>query len=332
MEQVLSADVFYERGIAARREGQNEEAFAHFARAVSLIPRYPPARDELKVMSAECLAAINATMDRTQTIALLARAIEMDPLNDEARSRQARLLAERSGPPDLTRMCFIFHDSIRARAVHGEAYRRAIEFVTIGGVVGDVLEFGVLGGWSARLLCEIMRDTFNLNNIRLFDSFEGLPDITSAVDRDSYEIGGRNIWGDKMRFPADFLRQFGQPHQLHIRDRLAEIVRPERIFLHVGYYADSLQKPLNVKAAVVHLDCDLYQSTVDVLWGLFNQDALQDGCVLLFDDWNCNRANPNYGERRALREFLEGQKRFSASPWFTYGYNAAAFILHANTV
>ena len=329
-DQRLSADFFYQKGIAARRQGRDDEAFKHFARAISLIPRYAPARDELKVMSAECLATIKPEMNGTEQIALLARGIEMDPLNNEARTEQTRLLAERHGGDDLTKMCFIFHDAERAQAIHREAYLRAIEFATIGGVVGDVFEFGVLGGWSARLICESMRDTFNLNNVHLFDSFEGLPDYASVVDRDSYEIGGRNIWGDKMRFPADFLRQFGQPHQWHIRDRLSEVIRPERIIVHVGYYADTLKRTPKVKAAIVHLDCDLYQSASEVLQGLFKHDVFQDGCVLLFDDWNCNRAHPNYGERRAFREFLEGQSRFSASPWFTYGYNAAAFILHDN--
>ncbi len=332
MNQELSADFYYVKGMAARRDRRDDEAFAYFARANSLIPRYEPARDELKVMSAERLAAVRPEMDATEKIALLARVIEMDPSNQDARLLQKQLLAERHGGPDLTKMCFIFYDEPRAVAVHSEAYRRALEFVTIGGVVGDILEFGVLGGWSARLICEAMRDVFNLNNLHLFDSFDGLPKYASAVDRDSYEIGGRNLWGDKMRFPADFLKQFGQPHQWHIRDRLSEVVRPERIIVHAGYYSDTLQKPLNIKAAVVHFDCDLYQSTTEVLAGLLKHDALQDGCVFLFDDWNCNKGSPNYGQRRAFREFLEGQSRFSASPWFTYGYNAAAFILHDNSV
>jgi hypothetical protein len=56
--------------------------------------------------------------------------------------------------------------------------------------------------------------------------------------------------------------------------------------------------------------------------------AFQDGCVILFDDWNCNRASPNYGERRAFREFMQEQNDFTSSAWFTYGYNGAAFILH----
>ncbi len=264
----------------------------------------------------------------TQQIFAVARAIEMDPWNEAARNLAASLLARRQGGADLTQMCFIFFDEARARAVHTDAYRRALEFVTIGGVVGDVLEFGVLGGWSARIFAEVMRDIFNLSDFHLFDSFEGLPDYTSTVDITSYEIGGRNIWADKMRLPDEFLKQFGQPHQWHIRDRLSEVIRPERIIVHKGYYAETLNKMLDLKASVVHLDCDLYQSTVEVLEGLTRLNALQDGCVLLFDDWNCNKGNPNFGERRAFQEFLLGQDRFIASHWFSYGYNGTAFILH----
>ncbi len=131
-----------------------------------------------------------------------------------------------------------------------------------------------------------------------------------------------------MRFPDDFLKQFGQPHYWHIRDRLSEVIRPDRIIVHKGYYSESLKRPLNLKASILHIDCDLYQSTVEVLWMLHEQDTMQDGTVVLFDDWNCNKASPNYGERRAWAEYLSKQDRFTATPWFTYGYNGAAFILH----
>lgn len=321
----LSAEAAYRLGMAARRAKDDDLAFRHFARALGLIPRYAPAVAELSAMSAACAAAADDANEAA--LPLLVRAIEMNPDDPALRTRLAALLEDRGGV-DLTQCCFIFPDPVRARTIHAEAYRRALEFVTLGGVVGDVLEFGVLGGWSARIICETLRDLFNLGNVHLFDSFEGLPEYTSEVDRRSYEIGGRNIWTDKMRFPDDFLAQYGGRHDLHIRDRLSEIIRPERLFINRGFYAETLKTDLSVKASLVHIDCDLYQSTVEVLWGLHRMAALQDGCVLLFDDWNCNRANPDFGERRALREFLEGQHRFTASPWFTYGYNGAAFILH----
>ena len=111
-----------------------------------------------------------------------------------------------------------------------------------------------------------------------------------------------------------------------------EVIRPDRILVHKGFYSETLKQKLDAKAAIVHVDCDLYQSTAEVLWGLYHMDALLDGRVVLFDDWNCNRANPNYGERRAWGEFLAQQARFTATPWYTYGFNAAAFILHDTTV
>lgn len=323
-----SASYHHERGMVAHRAGDDALAFRCFAWANSLIPRFEPSRDELRKMSSELIDRIDPGRDITERIVLMARAVEMDPFDPAKRRTLEQMLADRRGGDDLTQMCFIFYDSGRARAIHGEAYRRALEFVTLGGVVGDVLEFGVLGGWSARLFAETMRDLFNLNNLHLFDSFEGLPEYESAIDRNSYEIAGRNIWAGRMRFPEEFLKQFGQPHELHIRDRLSEVVRAERIFIHKGFFSATLKQDLALKAALVHFDCALYQSTVEVFDGLARLGALQDGCVLLFDDWNCNRANPNYGQRRALREFLNRQYRFTVSPWFTYGYNGAAFHLH----
>ncbi len=131
-----------------------------------------------------------------------------------------------------------------------------------------------------------------------------------------------------MRFPDAVVEALGEPIDQHIFSRLCDVLSPERIFVYRGFFADTLRNPLPLRAALVHIDCDLYQSTRDVLTRLFETDVLQDGCVLLFDDYNCFRASPDYGERRAFREFLDGQERFEATPFFTYGFNGAAFFLH----
>ena len=327
MEERFSADHFFKLGEDARVAGDDAAAFAYFARANSLIYRHGPTSQALLAMSDACYQASMFAAEHTK-FPLLVRSLEMNPGNDRVRAAVAKATQSAQGG-DLTKTCFIFYDAERAQVIHEEAYRRALEYVTLAGIAGDVMEFGVLGGWSARIFCETMRDIFNLSNIRLFDSFEGLPEYDSEIDRSSYEIGGRNIWSNKMKFPDEFLRQFGQPHHLHIREKLSEIVRPERIFVHKGFYAETLKAPPDAKAAIVHFDCDLYQSTVEVFNGLNNGKCFQDGTVLLFDDWNCNRANPNFGQRRALQEFLSWQNDFTATPWYTYGYNGAAYILHA---
>jgi hypothetical protein len=61
---------------------------------------------------------------------------------------------------------------------------------------------------------------------------------------------------------------------------------------------------------------------------LLERSVFQDGCVLLFDDYNTNRANPSMGERRALSEAFGAQDRYIYSEWFTYGWHGQAFIVH----
>lgn len=329
----LSAEGHFVQGHACLRAGEEARAFQHFARAMALVPRYEPAMQEMKRISAASMASAQHLLPLSprRTVEFLVRAIECDPTNAEARDLLRRLLDKRSAP-DLTTMCFIFYDGERARQIHSEAYKRALEFVTIGGVIGEVLEFGVLGGWSARLFCEAMRDIGNYGRVYLFDSFDGLPDYETEIDRTSYEIAGRKIWGDKMRFPDSLLRRFKVPHEVHIRNRLGEIISKDRIVVKRGFYAESLKEDLGLRASIVHIDCDLYQSTAEVLTGLDRMNAFQDGTVLIFDDWNCNRGNPNFGERKALAEFLESQPRYTASQWFSYGYNGMVYILHDRSV
>lgn len=75
-----------------------------------------------------------------------------------------------------------------------------------------------------------------------------------------------------------------------------------------GFYSESLDEETKRrlqpgKAAVIYVDCDLYESTVPVL--NFIKDFLQKGTIVVFDDWNCFLGDPDRGERRAFREFRQ---------------------------
>ena len=141
----LSAEHYFRAGELARRRRDDEASFANFAKAISLIPRYEPARDALIEMSDECISQA-AVQKGPEKLELLVKALEMNPVNSAVRAELAQFLQDRQGGPDLTQMCFIFYDGERARRIHEEAYKRALEFVTIGGIPGGVMEFGVLGG------------------------------------------------------------------------------------------------------------------------------------------------------------------------------------------
>lgn len=326
----MDAHHHYELGKTAQDAGNFEKAFMYYRRALGLIHKYGPARTQMQTLSSIYLENSLNVLDKNNikhAKSLLVRALELDPDNKEASSRLEKIIAD-EGQQDLTRQCFVFYDSKRAEKVHREAILRCLEYVSIAGVVGDVLEFGVLAGWSARIFCESIRKLMNPCDIHLFDSFDGLPEYTSDIDITSYEIAERNIWADKMRFPDDFQKSLGSSIDVHVRERLEEIISPERIHIYRGFYSDTLKQPLNVKASIIHIDCDLYQSTIEVLWALYNCGVYQDGCILMFDDWNCNKASPNYGERRAFQEFMDSQDQYISSLFFTYGFNGAAFFLH----
>ena len=154
---------------------------------------------------------------------------------------------------------------------------------------GYYLEFGCHGANTIRLAFDCFRHLFDWNYVA-FDSFEGLPEITSLDAQVIWEKG-------KLATSEDRLIEICMRHGIP-RDRLTTVK---------GFYDASLTNELKrrllpLKAAVIYVDCDLYLSTASVL--RFIKDFLQPGTVIVFDDWNCFLADPDRGERRAWREFL----------------------------
>jgi hypothetical protein len=110
---------------------------------------------------------------------------------------------------------------------------------------------------------------------------------------------------------------------------LARILPPSACRLVPGNFADTLPGQLpNRPVTLVHLDCGLYASTHLVLATLLQRNLLQDGGLLLFSDFNSNRASPRMGDRKALRDAFAGQRRFEYQPFFSYGWNGQAFFVH----
>jgi len=218
---------------------------------------------------------------------------------------------------DPTRLPPPAYTRLRADIVYGEAFRRCVEFVSMSRIPGDFMEFGTLRGYTARWL------EYDVGGrLWLFDSFEGLPEITAESDRQSYEVSVNRVWfkGQMQVEPAVEQR---------IQRALSLIVPPDRLHIVKGYFEETLPENLPVgKVALVHLDCDLYASAKFVLETLIGRRLLQDGSLLLFDDYNSNRASPRMGERLAIVEAFEDQAGYSYSPWFSYGWHGQVFFVH----
>jgi len=97
-----------------------------------------------------------------------------------------------------------------------------------------------------------------------------------------------------------------------------------------GFYSKSLNTELNetlsgVKAAIVYIDCDLYESTIDVL--KFIKKYLINGTIVCFDDYFNNCGATDQGEARALDEFLQANKTIQFIPYFNFSPLGKSFIV-----
>ncbi|MGV8996305.1 MAG: TylF/MycF/NovP-related O-methyltransferase [Parvibaculaceae bacterium] len=326
-------DRFVEEGRTALAAGRRDEACDLFVSAMRKVNRYGPAKQLTDVIAKDIFAEAIAVRDRRDTegaIALLVRSIELNPDSGETRGELARLMGLRKPARDLTTECLIFPDAARADKFYRDAIQTCMDFIVYSGIEGDILEFGVLAGWTARRFAETMRDMHFFGDLHLFDSFEGLPLSKSDVDARSYDVT-RGVWKEEMKLPDAWTDEIGMSIDQHVVWSLSHVISRSRLHVRRGFFSETLKEKLNTKAALVHLDCDLYESTVDVLSALHRDDVLVDGTVMMFDDWNCNRANPAFGQRRAFREFLDTHSAiYSASHYLNYGFNCAAFILHRN--
>ncbi|GAA3372892.1 hypothetical protein GCM10020367_30690 [Streptomyces sannanensis] len=225
-----------------------------------------------------------------------------------------------------------YQDVSRANQVYGEVFRYTFEYVYGSHIPGAVAEFGCYEGFSALMLADLITE-FNAQDdfytkifprhLYVYDSFSGFPKSVNPVDSISYEVADSGYWrenedasppGTEDMLRQEFTRRFGET---------GWSVVP-------GMFEESLVKqPVKHEVAIANLDCDLYSSSVEVLDHLLGNKLMPDGAVLLLDDYNCNRANPRFGMRRAMREcFARTDGFYEYSEFLRYGWHGRAFFVH----
>ena len=168
--------------------------------------------------------------------------------------------------------------------------QRAAEFVIERDIPGDFIETGVWRGGSCILLRAILK-VYGVVDRKVWvaDSFAGLPPP------------------DPERYPADAASTFHEFKALAVplasvqeNFRRYDLLDDQVEFL-VGWFKDSLPKAPIEKLAILRLDGDLYESTLDALTALY--DKVSTGGFIIVDDYgvveNC---------RIAVSDFREAQK------------------------
>jgi hypothetical protein len=201
---------------------------------------------------------------------------------------------------------------VRNNQAIADALLFAMEYVTGAVVEGEVVEFGTMTGRTATVLAAAMASFRHKGELHLFDSFSGMPEATSQFDKSSFHVRD-GVWsaGTLQGISPAALR-------LKCNRHLAD----ERIFIHEGWFL-----PDGKKFGLIHVDSDLYQSTIDVLDPLFRRRMVSEGAALLFDDWNCNRASKQLGERKAWQELSE-KYQVEYSDGGDYGWAGHRFTVH----
>jgi len=114
--------------------------------------------------------------------------------------------------------------------------------------------------------------------------------------------------------------------------RLSKILPPERIHIIKGFFEETLQDYFDrcgvLKASIVHIDCDLYSSSKYVLNFLLKNEIIQDGTIVIFDDWMTSLGNPNLGQRKATEEVLMKYPTWFLEQYCNYGIGSHVFIAH----
>lgn len=207
----------------------------------------------------------------------------------------------------------------------------AASFIAWNQVDGDYLEFGVFRGESfsdafraiernrSAVAGAVQRteafDRWLAHKPRYFafDSFAGLPDGEAARQAD-YAPGAYAC--SEPQFRANVA---------------ADGVDMARVITVPGMYDQSLVPALKARhglsrAAMVFIDCDLYESTVPVLD--FITDLVGQGSIIVFHDWFRFKGSPQHGEQRACREWLARNPQLELIEYWREGPQAMSFLVN----
>jgi len=209
-------------------------------------------------------------------------------------------------------------------------------------VVGDYYEFGVYRGQTLisiylklmQVASKRIRNTGNTDKeteslvlrkeikettiFHAFDSFEGLPTLSNEDNKSSDFAKGQYSAG--VNVVKNLAKTHGMPQK--------------RICFHKGWFSETCTKDYFLSnslkpASIIWLDCDLYSSAKDALSLI--KLIIQDGTMIIIDDWYCFKGHPERGVQKAWNEFIqleEVKNEFKFSEYQNDGWARKSFIVN----
>jgi O-methyltransferase len=139
-------------------------------------------------------------------------------------------------------------------------------------ISGDIAEVGAYRGGSSKLICEAKGD----RTLHLFDTFEGLPELTAHDDAGEFYPGLFKTGLDEIK---------------------AYLTAYKNVHFYKGLFPETASPIQDKNFSFVHLDADLYKSTLDSLE--FFYPRMNRGGIIISHDYHSS------GVRAAFDEFFK---------------------------
>tara|TARA_B100001057_G_C22766490_1_gene917844 strand:+ start:125 stop:838 length:714 start_codon:yes stop_codon:yes gene_type:complete len=199
------------------------------------------------------------------------------------------------------------------------AIKKALYITAHEEINGNYLEFGVFTGSSFNYAIKVnkkIEKIFGKSDCEFigFDSFKGFGKVKKEDIHPGYSD---NIFSVNERKVIKNINKIG---------------KGQKIKLIKGFYQDTIKgkttEDLGIlnKSRVIMIDCDLKEST-DYALNLI-KPSLQEGTILIFDDFLDYKGSMEKGECGAFEDFKRENPKILFRRAFDYGYRGRAFIVY----
>jgi O-methyltransferase len=194
------------------------------------------------------------------------------------------------GMLDARNYCDTAHSMIGAFRIDNIDY--CLERILQDNVPGDLIETGVCRG-GAVIYMRGYLEAFEMSgrNVWCADSFEGLPKPTHPVDHGhDFSADRYPILSVSQEFVEELFRRYG------LLDDSVKFLK--------GWFKDTLPTAPIERLALLRLDGDLYESTMDALVALYHK--ISPGGFIIVDDYGtfepCRRAIHEFRQQHSITE------------------------------
>ena len=197
------------------------------------------------------------------------------------------------------------------------AIKKALFITAHDATYGSYLEFGVFTGSSFTFAMKAnkkIEKIFGKIDCEFigFDSFKGFGEIEKGDENPSFK---------SEKFFVD---------EKKILKNIEKCGKGQKLRIIKGFYKDTIKNKTTTdlkidKSRVIMIDCDLKESTHLALE--FIKPSIQEGTIILFDDYNYFKGNKDKGEYAAFSNFRKKYPEILFRKIFDFAYSGEAFIV-----